>query len=184
MALLPSVLHPNLQYFSPSFTCYLKRSFKSREASQKGLQSNLSRRIGAIAAMASVLLAREVIFSEEIANGLDFRMTTPDQTVEEAESGIRSHAQALLEVKALIESGSWVEAQKALRKSSSYLKQDIYTIIQDKPGNKRPQLRKLYTNLFNYVTRLDYAARDKDATRVWECYENIVVALDDILSRL
>ncbi|CBI31764.3 unnamed protein product, partial [Vitis vinifera] len=74
--------------------------------------------------------------------------------------------------------------QKALRKSSSLLKQDIYTIIQSKPGSMRPQLRKLYSNLFNNVTRLDYAARDNDATQVWEYYEKIAITLDDILSRI
>uniref|UniRef100_A0A2P2ILC4 Uncharacterized protein n=1 Tax=Rhizophora mucronata TaxID=61149 RepID=A0A2P2ILC4_RHIMU len=60
----------------------------------------------------------------------------------------------------------------------------MYILIQSKPGSERPQLRKLYSNLFNNVSKLDYAARDKDAARVWQCYENIVAALNDILSRI
>lgn len=32
--------------------------------------------------------------------------------------------------------------------------------------------------------QLDYAARDKDGPQVWQCYENIVVAVNDILSRI
>ncbi|KAK1433675.1 hypothetical protein QVD17_10590 [Tagetes erecta] len=113
-----------------------------------------------------------------------FRMTVPDQTVEEAENGIREHATSLVQVKRLLETESWKEAQKELRKSASYLKQDIYTIIQGKPGDERAQLRNLYTKLFNGVTGLDYAARDKDVPRVWILYEDIVVTLDDILSRV
>ncbi|KAI3521846.1 hypothetical protein L1887_11321 [Cichorium endivia] len=113
-----------------------------------------------------------------------FRMTVPDQTVEEAENGIREHAMNLVQVKDLLELESWKEAQKELRKSASYLKQDIYTIIQGKPGMERAQLRNLYSKLFNDVTGLDYAARDKDVPRVWKLYEDIVVTLDDILSKV
>ncbi|KAI9160679.1 hypothetical protein LWI28_010601 [Acer negundo] len=132
----------------------------------------------------TVLLAREAIFGEGIANAFDLRMVAPDQTVEQAESGIRDHARSLLQVKALLESESWSEAQKTLRTSSSYLKQDIYTLIQIKPASERSQLRELYSDLFNNVTKLDYATRDKDESRVWQCYENIVVALDGILSTI
>jgi hypothetical protein len=32
--------------------------------------------------------------------------------------------------------------------------------------------------------QLDYAARDKDVAEVWQRYENIVVAVNDILSRI
>ncbi|GKB05385.1 PsbQ-like protein 3, chloroplastic [Tanacetum coccineum] len=113
-----------------------------------------------------------------------FRMTVPDQTVEEAESGIREHAMSLVQVKDLLELEAWKDAQKELRKSASYLKQDIYTIIQGKPGPERAQLRNLYSKLFNGVTELDYAARDKDVTRVRKLYEDIVVTLDDILSKV
>lgn len=110
--------------------------------------------MGLVATMAEVLVAGEAIFYTRTANGFDFRMVAPDQTIEEAESGIKDHALALLEVKALIESKEWKDMQKALRKRSSLLKQDIYTIIQSKPGSQRPQLRKLYSNLFNNVTRV------------------------------
>ncbi|KAL2482085.1 PsbQ-like protein 3 [Forsythia ovata] len=124
------------------------------------------------------------IQKQDTANALDFRMTVPDQTLEEAEAGIQTHVQNLLKVKDLLMEESYKEAQKNLRKSSSLLKQDIYTIIQAKPGKERPLLRKLYSDLFNSVTGLDYAARDKDKTRVWECYHSIVLALNDILSRI
>lgn len=124
---------------------------------KKFLQSNVSRRIGAISAVASIILAGEAIFNQEIANGLQFRMIAPEQTIEEAESDIKGQAQSLLEVKTLLESESWREAQKMLRKSSSKLKQDIYTIIQSKPGSERPQLRKLYSNLFNSVSKVSLA---------------------------
>ncbi|XP_039027327.1 psbQ-like protein 3, chloroplastic [Hibiscus syriacus] len=152
---------------------------------KKLIHSNMKRRVGVllIATMASSLLLKK---EENTVNGLelDLRMMTPDQTVEEAENGIQNHAKALLKVKDLIESKAWREAQKELRKSSSLLKQDIYTIIQGKPGNQRPQLRKLYSNLFNSVTRLDYAARDEDESQILQCYDKIVLALNDILSKL
>ncbi|KAJ0099875.1 hypothetical protein Patl1_21239 [Pistacia atlantica] len=184
MALRSLVSKYNVTYITPTFTCYQKPTFDSRGMSQKVVQSNISRRIGLIAAMASALLARDAIFREDVANGFDFRLVAPDQTVEQAESRIRDHAESLLQVKALLEVESWGAAQKALRSSSGYLKQDIYTIIQTKPESERRQLRKLYSDLFNNVTKLDYAARDKDASRVWQCYENIAAALDRILSRI
>ncbi|MCD9639523.1 hypothetical protein HAX54_024106 [Datura stramonium] len=109
-----------------------------------------------LAPTASFILLSE----QQIANAFDFRITVPDQTLEEAENGIQSHAHNLLQVKELLEAESWKEAQRALRKSSALLKQDIYTIIQAKP------------------------ARDKDVPRVWECYDNIVLALNNLLSRL
>lgn len=96
-------------------------------------------------------------FDGELANGLDMGLVAPDQTVEEAQSGIRGHALALLQVKDLIDSESWREAQKALRKNSAYVKQDIYTIIQGRPASERPQLRKLYFDLFNNVTKVSCA---------------------------
>lgn len=101
-----------------------------------------------------MILVREAVFKQQVAYGLDLRLVAPDQSVQEAENGIRGHANALLQVKALIDLESWKEAQKALRKSSSLLKQDIYTIIQSKPANERPHLRKLYSHLFNNVTRV------------------------------
>ena len=103
---------------------------------------------------APILILSQPVHAAESPNSiLDmFRMTVPDQTVEEAESGIREHAMSLVQVKPLLESESWKDAQKELRKSSSYLKQDIYTIIQGKPGPERAQLRILYSKLFNDVT--------------------------------
>ncbi|KAK2652491.1 hypothetical protein Ddye_012347 [Dipteronia dyeriana] len=173
MALRPLVSKHNVY---PTLSC-----FRSKETPRKVvLQSNISRRTMA----STVVLAREAIFGEGIANAFDLRLVGPDQSVEQAESGIRDHARSLLQVKASLESESWGEAQKTLRMSSSYLKQDIYTLIQIKPASERPQLRELYSHLFNNVTKLDYATREKDASRVWQCYKNIVVALDGILSRL
>lgn len=184
MALRPLVLKSTLPRLFPTFRCYQKPAFHSKGMPQNVLQCNISRRIGVIALTAAALLAREAIFREDIANAFDFRMVAPDQTVEQAESGIRDHAQSLLQVKVLVESESWSEAQKALRASSASLKQDIYALINSKPASERPQLRKLYSDLFNGVTKLDYAARDKDVSRVHQCYENVVVTLDRILSRL
>lgn len=134
-------------------------------------------------ASSALFLCTQSINTKPI-KAFNFRMTVPDQTLQEAESGIQSHAQSLLKVKDLLMAESWKEAQKLLRKSSSLLKQDIYTIIQAKSAGERPPLRKLYSDLFNGVTKLDYAARDKDRIRVWECYNSIVLSLDDILSRV
>ncbi|XP_031477131.1 psbQ-like protein 3, chloroplastic isoform X1 [Nymphaea colorata] len=111
---------------------------------------------------------------------LEFKFVAPDLTVEEARPRARIHAQELVELKDLIQLESWKEAQKSLRSSASSLRQELYTIIQSMPGSRRPQLRKLYSDLFNSVTRLDYAARSKDAGRVQECYNQIVAALDNI----
>ncbi|XP_022962345.1 psbQ-like protein 3, chloroplastic isoform X1 [Cucurbita moschata] len=144
---------------------------------------SISRRLGLglIALMASSSVASTPV---RIANALDLKLIAPEQSFEEAESGIRGHAEAVLQVRGLIESESWKEAQKQLRTSSPLLKQDLYTIIEYKPPAERPPLRKLYSLLFNNVTRMDYAARDKDAERVRQCYDNIVMAISDILSRI
>ncbi|KAK4278126.1 hypothetical protein QN277_016017 [Acacia crassicarpa] len=184
MELRSFVLQSNLTPLFPSFTCCVKPSFQSRKMDQKVYKLEISRRVGILTAFTSVVVAGEGIFSTKIANGFDFGFVAPDQTVEEAESGVRSHAQALLQVKDLLETESWKEAQKALRRSSAVLKKDIYTIINSKPGSERPSLRKLYSSLFNNVSRLDYAARDKDTQQVWQCYNSIAVAVNDILSRL
>ncbi|KAJ6421104.1 hypothetical protein OIU84_028477 [Salix udensis] len=122
---------------------------------------------------------------QDIANGQEFRFATPDQrSVEEAESGARDYEQSLLQLKDLLESQSWKEAQKLLRRRSSNLKLDLYAVIESKPGKDRPQLRTLYSNLFNNVTKLDYAVRDRDVSIVWQCYENIAATYDLILSRI
>ncbi|KAF7831182.1 PsbQ-like protein 3, chloroplastic [Senna tora] len=184
MELRSFILQSTSTHLFPTFTCCVKPSFQSRKMNQKVFKLSISRRMGLLAAVTSMLLAREGIFNTEVANGFDFGFVAPDQTTEEAGSGVRSHAQALLQVKDLLESESWREAQKALRRSSALLKKDIYTIIKSKPGSERPQLRNLYSSLFNNVTRLDYAARDKDAPQVWQYYNNIVVAVNDILSRI
>lgn len=154
------------------------------KVSSPKLQPCMSRRVGAIAVMTSLLLTTEAIMSQKSAKSFEFRMTVPDQTVEEAQSVIREHAQALLDVKSLIDSEDWREAQRELRKNSSYLKQDFYTLIQSKEGSIRPLLRKLYANLFNNVTKLDYAARKKDVARAKECYNDVAAVLYDFLSRI
>lgn len=118
------------------------------------------------------------------ARAFDFGLVAPDQTLEQALNGIREHAQGLLNIKEYIESESWKDAQQELRRNAGYLKQDIYTIIQNKPGKDRPALRKLYSNLFNDATRLDYAARDMDKVRVLELYQKIVTSLNAILSTI
>ncbi|XP_023551782.1 psbQ-like protein 3, chloroplastic [Cucurbita pepo subsp. pepo] len=149
----------------------------------RSISRSISRRLGLglIALMASSSVASTPV---KIANALDLKLIAPEQSFEEAESGIRGHAEAVLQVRGLIESESWKEAQKQLRSSSPLLKQDLYTIIEYKPPAERPPLRRLYSLLFNNVTRMDYAARDKDAERVWQCYDNIVMAISDILSRI
>lgn len=90
--------------------------------------------------------------NEQIANAFDFRITTLNQTQEQADSGIKGHVQSLTQVRELLEEESWKAAQKALRKRSANLKQDMYTIIQAKPGSERSEPRKLYFKLFNNVT--------------------------------
>ncbi|KAK9117922.1 hypothetical protein Scep_016015 [Stephania cephalantha] len=144
-------------------------SSTSPKTPQKKLnnQTGVINRRRAIALTTSTMATLVVLGSNAEKGGcFDFRMTVPDQTLEEAESMVRGHAQELLSVRDLIEEESWREAQRELRKSSTYLKQDVYTIIQAKPGGERPLLRKLYSQLFNNVTRLDYAARSEDAAQI------------------
>uniref|UniRef100_A0A6N2MAI7 PsbQ-like protein 3, chloroplastic n=1 Tax=Salix viminalis TaxID=40686 RepID=A0A6N2MAI7_SALVM len=176
----------NVPHNSPIFTCCLKPTFQSKGSMpHKVMGSDISRRIGAIAAVTAIVLVKEAMFSQDIANGQEFRFATPDQrSVEEAESGARDYAQSLLQLKDLLESQSWKEAQKLLRRRSSNLKLDLYAVIESKPGKDRPQLRTLYSNLFNNVAKLDYAVRDRDVSIVWQCYENIVATYDLILSRI
>jgi hypothetical protein len=152
----PLILQPNLScYYPPTFTCCIKPSVGSGEMPRKVIGSNFSRRIGGTAVMGSVLWAGSVaIFGRQVALGFELNMVAPDRTFEEAKSGVREHGRDLLQIKSLIEAESWREAQQVLRKNSSYLKQDIYTIIQGKPGSERPELRKLYSDLFNNATRV------------------------------
>ncbi|PIA64133.1 hypothetical protein AQUCO_00201434v1 [Aquilegia coerulea] len=179
MAMSAGRLQPCHLSLSPTFSCTPKVSERKNVP-----QKLINRRIATIAVVGTMLLARDTAFNIDVAYGFDFRITVPDQTFEEADSVVREHAQDLLEVKPLIESELWRDAQKALRKSSSLLKQDFYTMIQAKPGSERPQLRKLYSQLFNNVTRLDYAARSKDMVLCKEYFENITGSLEDILSRI
>ncbi|KAG1362819.1 psbQ-like protein 3, chloroplastic [Cocos nucifera] len=148
----------------------------------QNLQRRLTRRRLTAAALTTAFLVKEAFSNSNNASSFEFRFTVPDQTLEEADAGLKVHARDLLQIKDFIDSKSWKEAQLALRERSSYLKQDLYTIIQAKPGSQRLQLRKLYSNLFNNVSRLDYAARDRDASVVQECYNNIVAALDEIFA--
>lgn len=145
MGLRQFTLQPNLTHMLPKFTCCVK-PFQQKKFSLKISRRNLG--------VASLILSGKGIIGIENANAFDFGLVAPDQTVEEAQDVVRVHAQDLLQVKDLLESESWKVAQKELRRSSALLKKDIYTIIQSKPGIERPQLRKLYTTLFNNVTRV------------------------------
>lgn len=113
-----------------------------------------NRRIAIASALTTTVIAGEALGNDNAASAFDLRFTVPDQTVEEAEGAIKGHVQDLLQIKALVESESWREAQLALRESSAFLKQDLYTIIQAKPGSQRAPLRKLYSTLFNNVSRV------------------------------
>lgn len=161
MALKPAIL----QHMNPTISCCLKQPYEFQQLREKplplkGFEFHVKRRrIGAMASISWVaLLAKEALFTVA-SSGFELPLVAPDQTVAEAEDEIRGHAQALLEVKDLIEFESWRELQATLGKSSSLLKQDFYTIIQGKPASERPQLRKLYTDLFNNVTRVSNPIR-------------------------
>ncbi|CAJ2640597.1 unnamed protein product [Trifolium pratense] len=169
---------PNMIHLFPKFTCCVKPC-NFQPSQQNDFSLKISRRN-----LGLILSSGELIFRTKNANAFEFGLVAPDQTIEEAQNVVRVHAQDLLQVRDLLESESWKIAQKELRRSSKLLKKDIYTIIQSKPGSERPLLRKLYSTLFNNVTRLDYAARDKDGPEVRQRYENIVAAVNDILSRI
>ncbi|KAG9442332.1 hypothetical protein H6P81_018186 [Aristolochia fimbriata] len=155
---------------------------RSHQESPTTSRRNALKAAGALGTALAV--AREALCNSSAA-AFDFRITVPDQTLEEAEAGVKAHARELLGIKSLIELRSWKEVQKSLRESSAKLKQDIYTIInQGTPGNQRPLLRQLYSKLFNGVTRLDYAARSEDAGTVQECYDTIVESLNEIFSKV
>ncbi|XP_031119692.1 psbQ-like protein 3, chloroplastic [Ipomoea triloba] len=183
---LQSLAHKLLQplHISPTFTKPSTIQARRKNPIVSSLHIKTRRAIALTIAASTPLLF--LLSRREAIAGFDLRLTEPEQTLEEALSTIEDHAKSLLQVKELLEEdeSSWREAQRALRNRSALLKQDIYTIIQGKPGTERPLLRKMYSTLFNSVSRLDYAARDKDVTRVWESYDNIVMALDDILPKL
>ncbi|XP_058098029.1 psbQ-like protein 3, chloroplastic [Magnolia sinica] len=178
----PTLLALNSPHHTPTLSRNL--NFSKSSSSPQNLLQSYTRRSAATTALATIFLAREALSNANVASAFDLRMTVPDQTVAEAEIGIKTHVQDLLNIKPLVDSQSWRDAQKALRESSAYLRQDLYTIIQAKPKNLRPQLRKLYSKLFNSVTRLDYAARSKDATTVQDCYDNMVSTLNDIFAMI
>ncbi|PUZ48083.1 hypothetical protein GQ55_7G216800 [Panicum hallii var. hallii] len=152
---------------------------------QKQKPATTSRRLATTAAaalVASRLLAPAA--SSAAAGAFDLRITLPEQSSEEAEAVVRTHARNLLRVKRFADAGEWRELQAALRASASNLKQDLYAIIQARPAGQRPDLRRLYSDLFNSVTSLDYAARDKDEVQVQEYYSKIVSAIDEIFSKI
>ncbi|XP_015692197.2 psbQ-like protein 3, chloroplastic [Oryza brachyantha] len=136
--------------------------------------------------LAAALLASQLLLPAPAARAgaFDLRITVPEQSREEAEAVVKVHARNLVRVKGLIDARSWRELQSALRSSASNLKQDLYAIIQASPASQRPELRRLYSDLFNSVTRLDYAARDKDELQVQEYYSNIITSLEEIFSKI
>ncbi|CAN8238405.1 unnamed protein product [Cochlearia groenlandica] len=108
----------------------------------------------------------------------------PERTVGMAQEGLRKNAKNIKEIKEMmIDNKRWKEGGKELRRSASNMKQDLYLIIQAKPPKDRPLLRSLYSSLFNTITKMDYAARDGDSTKVLEYYKNMTLILDDIYSR-
>ncbi|CAD5317893.1 unnamed protein product [Arabidopsis thaliana] len=109
----------------------------------------------------------------------------PERTVELAQEGLRKNAENIKRIKEImIAKKLWKEGGKELRRSASNMKQDFYLIIQAKPPKDRPLFRSLYSSLFNSITKMDYAARDGDETKVLEYYINIVAILDDIFPRI
>lgn len=156
MALKPLALNYKSHYLYPSFTSYQKPSPISNETTpQKIHHSNINRRVVLIALPASsIILAQEAIWGDQIASAFNFNIMAPDQSMEDTGRVIKDHAQSLLAIKALLEAEEWSKAQDVLRTSSSNLKRDIYTLILLKPASERPQLRALYTNLFNSVTKV------------------------------
>ncbi|XP_020095112.1 psbQ-like protein 3, chloroplastic [Ananas comosus] len=139
----------------------------------------------------------ELFSSLKSASAVEFRITTPDQTPEEAEAAIRAHARDLLGIKALLDTESWREAQLALRDvlfslntvcSVIGMRKTVNTsdkFIVFVAGIPQPPQEKL-AHEFQYVLSeiLDYAARDKDKKRVHECYNNIAATLDEIFERI
>ncbi|KAF0893420.1 hypothetical protein E2562_025221 [Oryza meyeriana var. granulata] len=137
--------------------------------------------------LAAALLASQLLLlpaAATRAGAFDLRITVPEQSSEEAEAVVKVHARNLVRVKELIDARAWRELQAALRSSAANLKQDLYTIIQASPASRRPELRRLYSDLFNSVTSLDYAARGKDELHVQEYYSNMITSLDEIFSKI
>ncbi|XP_062226208.1 psbQ-like protein 3, chloroplastic [Phragmites australis] len=154
---------------------------------QQSQRPATSRRVATTAAVVSTALLATQLLAPTApcsAGAFDLRITVPEQSSEEAEAVVRTHARNLVRVKQFIDARAWRELQAALRASASNLKQDLYAIIQASPASQRPELRRLYSDLFNSVTSLDYAARDKDELQVQEYYGNIVSALEEIFAKI
>lgn len=161
-----------------------KQQSQRPRAATSSSSSSSRRRLAATAG--AIILASQLLppVASSAAGTFDLQLMLPEKSSEEAEAVVRTHARNLLGVKRFIDAGAWRELQAALRSSASNLKQDLYAIIQARPTGQRPELRRLYSDLFNSVTSLDYAARDKDALQVQEHYGNIVSALDEIFSKI
>ncbi|KAG6779083.1 hypothetical protein NC652_010943 [Populus alba x Populus x berolinensis] len=95
--------------------------------------------------MASAVLVKEAICSQDSSNGLEFRSATPDERSDGRSR--KGNQRALLQIKDLLASESWKEAQLVLRRCSSNLKLDLDAVIQSKPGKERSQLRTLFQSL-------------------------------------
>lgn len=129
----------------------------------------ISRRCLTSLSLGASLLYKDFFYTSSAASSVEFRLTLPDQSLEEAITKIRLHARNLLKTKASIDSKSWDEAHITLRDTSSLLKQDLYTIIQNKPPNERGELRRLYSYLFNNVTTV--------SQKFYLCRQTIVLEL-------
>jgi len=134
---------------------------------QKQKPAATSRRLATAALLASRLLA-PAAGSAAAAGAFDLRITLPEQSSEEAEAVVRTHARNLLRVKRLADAGAWRELQAALRASASNLKQDLYAIIQARPAGQRPDLRRLYSDLFNSVTSVSAHLATKILRWPWQ----------------
>ncbi|CDY58679.1 BnaCnng33580D [Brassica napus] len=109
----------------------------------------------------------------------------PVRTVEMAKEGLRKNGENIKKIKEImIENKRWKEGGTELRRTASNMKQDLYLIIQAKPPKDRPLLRSFYSSLFSTITKLDYAARDGDATKVMEYYKSIAAIIDNIFTRI
>ncbi|KAG7640226.1 PsbQ-like domain superfamily [Arabidopsis suecica] len=174
--------------------------FHNQDSSIDTSDSNLAlsidtsrRRRDVLLTISSTLIPQLFFFDRKrssSANAADFfnfgaPPPEPERTVELAQEGLRKNAENIKRIKEImIEKKLWKEGGKELRRSASNMKQDFYLIIQAKPPKDRPLFRSLYSSLFNSITKMDYAARDGDETKVLEYYMNIVAILDDIFPRI
>lgn len=131
-------------------------SKSSKQQSQRPGPATTSRRL----ATAAALLASQLLppVASSAAGAFELRLTLPEQSSEEAEAVVRAHARNLVGVKRFIDAGEWRELQAALRASAADLKLDLYAIIQARPTGQRPELRRLYSHLFNSVTSVSVQA--------------------------